>query len=234
MLKVDNLTIHYGGIPAVRDLSIELDQQELVALIGANGAGKTTLLNSIMGIKSAKAGVILLDDVPVTNLPSWERVKLGISLVPEGGRIFPDLLVEQNLRVGAYHKVDKSEVDKSLAEVYGLFPVLEERKKQIAGTLSGGERQLLAIGRAVMAVPRVLLVDEISMGLMPKLVPQVFSIISELRDRGMSVLLAEQNVKEALPVADRGYVLENGRVVLSGKAEELEREDLVRKAYLGI
>ncbi len=234
MLKVDNLSIHYGGIPAVRDLSIELAQQELVALIGANGAGKTTLLNSIMGIKSAKTGAILLDEVPITNLPSWERVKLGISLVPEGGRIFPDLSVEKNLRVGAYHKVDRSEVDRTLEEVYGLFPVLEERKQQIAGTLSGGERQLLAIGRAVMAVPKVLLVDEISMGLMPKLVPQVFSIISELRDRGMSVLLAEQNVKEALPVSDRGYVLENGHVVLAGTAQELEQEDLVRKAYLGI
>lgn len=233
MLKVENLSIYYGGIPAVRDLSIVLDQQELVALIGANGAGKTTLLNCVMGIKAAKAGTILLDNVPITNLPSWERVKLGISLVPEGGRIFPNLSVEKNLRVGAYQK-DRSEVEKTLTEVYGLFPVLEERKHQIAGTLSGGERQLLAIGRALMAAPRVLLVDEISMGLMPKLVRQVFSMIAELRSGGMSVLLAEQNVKEALSVADRGYVLENGYIVLSGTALELEQDDLVRKAYLGI
>jgi branched-chain amino acid transport system ATP-binding protein len=234
MLKIENLDIYYGEIPAVKDLTFEVGEKELVAIIGANGAGKTTLLNSIIGIKGIRDGTISLNGKDITDLPPWKRVELGIGFVPEGGRIFPDLSVEKNLRVGAYHRRDKSGIEGSLKEVFQLFPVLEERRRQVAGTLSGGERQMLAIGRALMAKPDLLLVDEISMGLMPKLVREVFSTIEKLRERGVSVLLAEQNAKGALAIVDRGYVLENGKLVLSGTAEELREDERVKKAYLGI
>lgn len=234
MLRVQNVSIYYGGIQAVMDLSLEVGDKELVAIIGANGAGKTTLINAIVGIKEIREGQIFFKDRNITKLPPWERIGLGIGLVPEGGRIFNDLSVEENLMLGAYSRGDKSEIEGSLKGVFELFPVLEERRRQIAGTLSGGERQMLAIGRALMANPDLLLVDEISMGLMPKLTKEVFATIEKLRERGVSVLLAEQNAKGALTIVDRGYVLENGRLVLTGTAEELREDERVKKAYLGI
>ncbi|MEA3355804.1 MAG: ABC transporter ATP-binding protein [Candidatus Bipolaricaulota bacterium] len=234
MLKIEGLGIDYGGIAAVKDLTFEVEKRELVAIIGANGAGKTTLLNAIAGIKDISEGTIALNGTDITAFAPWTRVKLGIVLVPEGGRVFPELTVEKNLRVGAYHRKAEAGIERSFREVFRLFPALRDRKRQMAGTLSGGERQMLAIGRALMANPNLLLVDEISMGLMPKLVPQIFAIISELKEEGLSVLLAEQNVEEALSIVNRGYVLENGRFVLSGTAEDLREEEQVKKAYLGI
>ena len=233
MLQVEKLSIYHGKIQAVYGVDFEVGEGELVAIIGANGAGKTSLINSIAGIKPVGEGRIIFRGREITRLPPWERV--GIGLVPEGGRIFPELSVERNLLVGAYRRSDRGQIRESLEEVFSLFPVLRERRRQIAGTLSGGERQMLAIGRALMSDPDLLLVDEISMGLMPRLVAEVFETIARLREeRGTSILLAEQNVREALEIVDRGYVLENGRIILSGTAGELREEELVRKAYLGI
>jgi len=233
VLRVERLSIYYGKIQAVYGVDFEVGEGELVAIIGANGAGKTSLINSIAGIKPVGEGRIIFRGREITRLPPWERV--GIGLVPEGGRIFPELSVERNLLVGAYRRSDRGQIRESLEEVFSLFPVLRERRRQIAGTLSGGERQMLAIGRALMSDPDLLLVDEISMGLMPRLVAEVFETIARLREeRGTSILLAEQNVREALEIVDRGYVLENGRIILSGTAGELREEELVRKAYLGI
>ena len=233
MLQVEKLSIYHGKIQAVYGVDFEVREGELVAIIGANGAGKTSLINSIAGIKPVGEGRIIFRGREITRLPPWERV--GIGLVPEGGRIFPELSVERNLLVGAYRRSDRGQIRESLEEVFSLFPVLRERRRQIAGTLSGGERQMLAIGRALMSDPDLLLVDEISMGLMPRLVAEVFETIARLREeRGTSILLAEQNVREALEIVDRGYVLENGRIILSGTAGELREEELVRKAYLGI
>jgi len=233
VLQVEKLSIYHGKIQAVYGVDFEVGEGELVAIIGANGAGKTSLINSIAGIKPVGEGRIIFRGREITRLPPWERV--GIGLVPEGGRIFPELSVERNLLVGAYRRSDRGQIRESLEEVFSLFPVLRERRRQIAGTLSGGERQMLAIGRALMSDPDLLLVDEISMGLMPRLVAEVFETIARLREeRGTSILLAEQNVREALEIVDRGYVLENGRIILSGTAGELREEELVRKAYLGI
>lgn len=234
MFEINHLYVSYGGIKVLKDLSLKTSEKELVTIIGANGAGKTTLINSIMGIKGVDQGKILLQGNELTHLTPWERVIRGVGLVPEGGRIFPDLSVGGNLRLGAYHRKGKSKINKSLQEVFQLFPILKERNKQIAGTLSGGEQQMLAIGRALMADPDLLLVDEISMGLMPKLVDEVFATLANLPDRGISVLLAEQNAKEALSIVNRGYVLENGKIVLADTAEKLSENEQVRKAYLGI
>lgn len=233
MLQVENLSIYYGKILAVHGVSFTVDERELVAIIGANGAGKTSLINAIAGIKLAQEGSIALDGQEITRLSSWEQAGLG--LVPEGGRVFPELSVKRNLLVGAYRRRDRAGIAASLDEVFALFPVLRERRHQLAGTLSGGERQMLAIGRALMGEPQLLLVDEISMGLMPKLVTEVFSTLARLRDeQGTSILLAEQNAKEALDIVDRGYVLENGRIALQGSAAELKQDERVKRAYLGI
>jgi len=204
-------------------------------VIGANGAGKTSLLSALMGLVEPRGGEIAFAGRDVTRLSSWARVRLGIALVPEGGRIFPDLSVERNLQLGGFVLRRKEEHRENLELVFALFPVLRERLRQRAGTLSGGERQMLAIGRALMASPKLLLVDEVSMGLMPKLIPEILGTFVRLRkERGMSVLLAEQNAKEALQVVERGYVLKNGRVALEGTAAELRENSEVKAAYLGL
>ena len=233
MLQIKDLKISYGRIQAVHGVSLQVGEREFIGIIGANGAGKTTLINAIAGIIPAQEGHIIFAGREITHLPSWSRVGLG--LVPEGGRVFPELSVRRNLLVGAYRQKDKSRIRENLEKVFALFPVLREREHQVAGTLSGGERQMLAIGRALMGDPMLLLVDEISMGLMPKLVAEVFTVLARLREeRGMSIFLAEQNAQEALEVVDRGYVLENGRIALSGDAKELRENEQVRKAYLGV
>lgn len=233
MLQIKDLKISYGRIQAVHGVSLQVEEREFLGIIGANGAGKTTLINAIAGIIPAQEGHIIFAGREITHLPSWSRVGLG--LVPEGGRVFPELSVRRNLLVGAYRQKDKSRIRENLEKVFALFPVLREREHQVAGTLSGGERQMLAIGRALMGDPMLLLVDEISMGLMPKLVAEVFTVLARLREeRGMSIFLAEQNAQEALEVVDRGYVLENGRIALSGDAKELRENEQVRKAYLGV
>lgn len=235
MLGVEDLRVAYGKIVALDGVSLALGERELVAVIGANGAGKTTLLSALMGLLEPREGAITLRGKEITHLPSWERVKLGLALVPEGGRIFPDLSVERNLRLGAYSLKRHDELSANLELVFSLFPVLRERIRQRAGTLSGGERQMLAIGRALMASPRFLLVDEVSMGLMPRLIPEILGTFVRLREeRGMSVLLAEQNAREALQVVDRGYVLKSGHVVLRGTAAELRENPEVKAAYLGL
>ena len=232
MLQVEGLRVSYGKIEAVHGVDFSVSQGEAVAIIGANGAGKTSLINAISGIKRAE-GRILFEGREMIDLPAWRRT--GMGLIPEGGRVFPDLPVSKNLLVGAYRRRDGARVKQDMQAVFSLFPVLEERKRQLAGTLSGGERQMLAIGRALMGDPHLLLVDEISMGLMPKLIAEIFLTLSRLQEeRGMSLLLAEQNVQEALEIVDRGYVLENGRIVLSGSARELREDEQVKKAYLGI
>jgi len=231
MLEVEGLAVGYGKIAALMGVDLKVGEGELVAIIGANGAGKTTLLSAIAGLRPLRAGSVRFRGRELGRLPPWSRVRLGLALVPEGGRVFPDLSVEKNLRLGAF---TVREPRPHLELVYALFPVLQERRRQRAGTLSGGERQMLAIGRALMAGPQLLLVDEVSMGLMPKLVPEVLGTFRRLRDeRGMSVLLAEQNAREALAVVDRGYVLKNGQVALEGSAEELRADPQVKQAYLG-
>jgi len=231
LLRVEGIEVFYGEFRAVSGVSFQVQEGELVAIIGANGAGKTTLLSTIAGLHPVQGGTIRFRGHRIERLPSWSRVRLGLALVPEGGRVFPDLSVEKNLRLGAF---TVREPRPYLELVYALFPVLQERRRQRAGTLSGGERQMLAIGRALMAGPQLLLVDEVSMGLMPKLVPEVLGTFRRLRDeRRMSVLLAEQNAREALAVVDRGYVLKNGQLALSGAAAELRANEEVKRAYLG-
>jgi len=232
MLEVQNLNVAYGHIQALFDVSLTVGEQEAVAVLGANGAGKSTLIKSIMGWVEPTSGDIRFDTKSILQLPPWARVQQGLALTPEGGRVFPDMSVEDNLRLGGYLQPDKV-IQEEMATVFELFPVLGERRKQIAKTLSGGERQMLAIGRALMARPKLLLIDEVSMGLMPILVKRVFSVFRELRQRGMSILLVEQNAFESLKVVDRAYVLENGRIVLSGTPAELQADPRVRAAYLG-
>ncbi|NOZ49754.1 MAG: ABC transporter ATP-binding protein [Chloroflexi bacterium] len=232
MLHIHDLDVFYGHIHALHQVSLQVNESEAVAVLGANGAGKSTLIKSIMGWEKPSSGQILFQNEPLDRLPAWERVKRGLALVPEGGRLFGDISVADNLRLGAYlqpEAVIRSQMDM----VYELFPVLAERQKQIAKTLSGGEQQMLAIARALMACPRLLLIDEVSMGLMPILVKRVFSVIGELRQQGMSILLVEQNAYESLKVVDRAYVLENGHIVLEGTPDELRQNPRVRAAYLG-
>jgi len=232
MLEVQNLNVAYGHIQALFDVSLSVGEQEAVAVLGANGAGKSTLIKSIMGWIHPTSGDIRFRQESIVHLPPWERVQRGLALTPEGGRVFPDLSVEDNLRLGGYLQPDEA-IAEDMRMVFTLFPVLQERRKQIAKTLSGGERQMLAIGRALMARPKLLLIDEVSMGLMPILVRRVFSVFKELRQRGMSILLVEQNAFESLKVVDRAYVLENGRIVLAGTPAELKTDPRVRAAYLG-
>ncbi|OAT72257.1 ABC transporter ATP-binding protein [Parageobacillus thermoglucosidasius] len=233
MLKVENIDVFYGNIQALKGVSLEVKEGEIVTLIGANGAGKSTLLKTISGLLKPKQGDILYEGQSIAGKAAQTIVKRGISHVPEGRRVFANMTVEENLELGAFLRKDKHEIQKDFEKVYHLFPRLYERRKQLAGTLSGGEQQMLAMGRALMARPRLLLLDEPSMGLAPLLVKTIFRIIEEINSFGTTILLVEQNANMALSVADRAYVIESGRVVLSGLAEELNASEQVKKAYLG-
>ena len=233
LLEVKNLDVHYGVIQAIKDISFEVNEGEIVTLIGANGAGKTTTMQSIIGLIHPTRGEIYYDGQMINGIPSHKIVKLGMTQVPEGRRIFSELTVYENLVMGAYTRRDKDGVEKDFKEIYELFPRLEERKNQIAGTLSGGEQQMLAMGRAIMSRPKLLMLDEPSMGLSPLLVDQVFDIIKRFHERGTTILLVEQNANKSLAISDRAYVLENGRIVLSGTGAELLASEEIKKAYLG-
>ena len=232
MLEVKDINVYYGLIHALRDVSFEVNEGEVVALIGANGAGKTTTLHTITGLLPSKGGTVTFEGRDITRKPGHAIVRLGMSHVPEGRRVFAGLTVAENLRMGAYTR-PAGEIPESLKMVYERFPRLEERKNQAAGTLSGGEQQMLAMGRALMSKPKLLMLDEPSMGLAPILVEQIFDIIRELHAAGTTILLVEQNAQAALSVADRAYVLETGRISLTGTGAELMASDAVRKAYLG-
>ena len=233
MLEIKDLEVCYGVIRAIKCVSFEVNQGEVIALIGANGAGKTTILHTITGLIPAKSGSILFEGKELTKTPAHKIVSMGMAHVPEGRRVFAQLSVLENLKLGAYTRKDKAEITKSLEMVYERFPRLEERKNQVAGTLSGGEQQMLAMGRALMSNPRIILMDEPSMGLSPLLVSEIFDIIKVISEGGTTVLLVEQNAKKALSIADRAYVLDTGNITLSGKASDLINDDSVKKAYLG-
>lgn len=232
ILEVKNLEVYYGVIQAIKGISFEVNEGEIIALIGANGAGKTTTLQTITGLIPAKAGKIFYEGKEITKIPSHKLVSMGIAHVPEGRRVFAELTVLQNLKLGAYTRKDKNEVEETLKTIYKRFPRLEERKNQMAGTLSGGEQQMLAMGRALMSHPKLIVMDEPSMGLSPIYVNEIFDIIHEINKSGTTVLLVEQNAKKALSIADKAYVLETGNIVLSGDAKELMNNDSVKKAYL--
>jgi len=236
MLEVFNVSTFYGNIQALREVSLEVKEGEIVSLVGGNGAGKTTLLNSLSGIVPPRNGRIVLNGVETTHKPAEAIVGLGISQVPERRQVFGSLSVRDNLVLGAYRRLrrgDKAEVNKDIERVFELFPILKERQGQMAGTLSGGEQQMLAIGRGLMAQPLVLLLDEPSLGLAPLLVREIFDVLCNLRDRGTTILLVEQNARAALEISNRAYVLETGKVVLSGDAKDLIANENVQKAYLG-
>ncbi len=233
MLKVDAINVYYGNIQALKGVSLEINRGEIVTLIGANGAGKSTLLKTISGLLKPKQGEILHEGVSIAGKPAQIMVKRGISQVPEGRRVFANMSVEENLELGAYVRNDKVGIQEDFEKVFRLFPRLLERRKQQAGTLSGGEQQMLAMGRALMARPKLLLLDEPSMGLAPLLVKTIFNIIKEINKDGTTILLVEQNANMALSIANRAYVIETGRVVTSGTAEELNASDQVKQAYLG-
>ncbi len=233
MLEVDNLHVYYGMIHALKGVSFSVNEGEVIALIGANGAGKTTTLHTITGLLSAKQGSIRFEGKDITKTPAHKIVEMGIAHVPEGRRIFSQLNVYENLIMGAFTRKDKAEIEDSLAMVYRRFPRLEERKNQRAGTLSGGEQQMLAMGRALMSRPKLIVMDEPSMGLSPIFVNEIFDIIQVVSEGGTTVLLVEQNARKALSIADRAYVLETGKVTMEGKADELLHNEAVQKAYLG-
>ena len=233
MLTVENINVYYGVIHALKDISFQVNEGEIVALIGANGAGKTTTLQTVSGMLSAKSGSIRFQDQEIPRMPEHKIVKQGISHVPEGRRMFSNLTVLENLKMGAYTRKDKQEINNSLEMVYERFPRLKERTRQLAGTLSGGEQQMLAMGRALMANPRILLLDEPSMGLSPLLVSEIFDIIQEINKQGVTILLVEQNAKKALSIANRAYVLETGRIVKENDAQALLHDEAIKKAYLG-
>ncbi len=233
MLHVQDLNVHYGSIHAIHGISLDVDEGEVVSLIGANGAGKTTILHTITGIKKATSGSVELCGTNLLTTEPHKIVGLGMAHVPEGRHVFTQMTVEENLEMGAFTAKDKSHIQEDLQNVYRRFPRLEERRGQLAGTLSGGEQQMLAMGRALMSRPKILLLDEPSMGLSPLLVKEIFLIIQELNQNGMTILLVEQNAKMALSIANRAYVLETGKVVMEGRAKDLLEDDSVRKAYLG-
>jgi branched-chain amino acid transport system ATP-binding protein len=233
LLKLENLVSNYGSIKALKGISFEVNEGEIVTLIGANGAGKSTTMNTISGLKSLNGGKIIYDGQDISKWDARHKVKAGIVLSPEGRQVFPDFSVLDNLLMGGYLQTDSKNAE-MLKTVYDLFPRLKEREKQPAGTLSGGEQQMLAVGRALMGQPRLLMLDEPSMGLAPLIVKEIFELIKRIRDMGTTVLLVEQNARVALKISDRAYVLETGKIVLSGKAEELLNSEEVQKAYLGI
>ena len=233
MLEVKDLQVYYGMIQAIKGISFEVNQGEVIALIGANGAGKTTILHTVTGLIAPKAGSIVFEGQDITKIPAHKIVSMGMAHVPEGRRVFAQLSVYDNLKMGAYTRKDKNEIEESLEMVYKRFPRLEERKNQMAGTLSGGEQQMLAMGRALMSKPKIILMDEPSMGLSPIFVNEIFDIIQEVSASGTTVLLVEQNEKKALSIADRAYVLETGNIALEGDAKVLMNDDSIKKAYLG-
>lgn len=233
LLQINNLEVNYGMIKALKGISLEVNEGEIIALIGANGAGKTTTLHTISGILPSQGGEILYEGQNIAKIPAHKIVKMGISQVPEGRRVFAELSVLDNLRMGAFIRKDRVAIEEDLKNIYKRFPRLEERKNQLAGTLSGGEQQMLAMGRALMSKPKILLLDEPSMGLSPIYVSEIFDIIKSINEGGTTVLLVEQNAKKALAIANRAYVLETGTISLSGDAKELLNNDEVKKAYLG-
>lgn len=235
MLKVNNIEVSYGDVQVLYDVSLNIEAGELVAVIGANGAGKTTLLRTISGLLRPHAGTIHFQDKVISTQPPHSTVASGIVQVPEGRLLFPDMTVRENLQMGAYLIKDKASVSESVQSVFGMFPILEERSDQLAGTLSGGEQQMLAIGRGLMGKPKLLMLDEPSLGLSPKLVQQVFKLVQQInQDLGVTVLLIEQNVRLSCEISDRAFVMENGRIVLSGPGCEMLENDHVRRAYLGL
>lgn len=233
MLEVKDLQVYYGMIQAIKGISFEVNEGEVIALIGANGAGKTTTLHTVSGLIQPKAGMVMFEGKNITKTPAHKIVSMGMAHVPEGRRVFAELTVKQNLMLGAYSRSNKSEIEETLKMVYLRFPRLEERMNQMAGTLSGGEQQMLAMGRALMSKPKIILMDEPSMGLSPIYVSEIFDIIREISAAGTTVLLVEQNAKKALSIADRAYVLETGRIVLDGDAKVLMEDESIKKAYLG-
>ena len=233
MLEVRDIQVYYGMIHAIKGISFDVKQGEVIALIGANGAGKTTTLHTITGLLAPKSGSVLFEGKDITKVPAHKIVSMGMAHVPEGRRVFAELSVYENLKMGAYTRKDKKEIEESLANVYKRFPRLEERKNQMAGTLSGGEQQMLAMGRALMSKPKIILMDEPSMGLSPIFVNEIFDIIRAVSESGTTVLLVEQNAKKALSISDRAYVLETGTITMSGKAKDLLEDEAVKKAYLG-
>lgn len=234
MLKINDLNTYYGAIHALKGIDMEVDEGETVSLIGSNGAGKTTLLNTITGVARAAKGTVVFKGRDITNIPSYAMTKLKISISPEGREVFPELTVEENLRLGAYIVKDKGAISAGYDRVYDLFPRLKERYKQQAGTLSGGEQQMLAVGRALMSSPELLLLDEPSLGLAPTFVLMIFDMIKEINKQGVTILLIEQNANMALSASDRAYVLENGQVTMSGEAKKIASDPKIKKAYLGL
>lgn len=233
MLEVKDLKVNYGVIKAIKGVSFEVNEGEVISLIGANGAGKTTILHAVSGLINKADGTVTFEGKDITKLPAHKIVYMGMSHVPEGRRVFAQLTVLENLKLGAYTRKDKTELEETLKKVYSSFPRLEERKNQLAGTLSGGEQQMLAMGRALMAHPKLILMDEPSMGLSPIFVEEIFNIIKEISASGTTVLLVEQNAKKALSISDRAYVLETGNITLCGDAKTLMNDESVKKAYLG-
>lgn len=233
MLKIENINVFYGESQALYNVSLTVKEGEFVTIIGANGAGKTTIMKALMGLIKTNSGQILYKDSNIVHIEAWDRANMGIAYVPEGRRLFPDLTVEENLRVGAYKINEQQVIKDNLKRVFDMFPRLSERQRQMANTLSGGEQQMLAIARALMSSPELILIDEVSMGLMPILVNKVFEVIKEMNNDGITILLVEQNARKALNYADRGYLLEVGKIVIDGKSDELKEKDIIKKAYLG-
>ena len=233
MLEIKNLFVSYSMMEVLHGISLKVEDRELVSVIGPNGAGKSTLIKTVMGLVKPTSGQILYNGQDITHLPAHKRAGLGIGYVPEGRRVFAKLTVEENLRMGAYELKDKKKIADNIARVYEIFPRLGERKDQLASTMSGGEQQMLAIGRALMLSPRMLLIDEVSMGLMPIMVNTCFDVIKKLNDGGITILVVEQNANKALKVAHRGYVLETGNIIISDTAENMRKDGTVQKAYLG-
>jgi len=233
MLEIKDLYVSYGMMEVLHGVSVNVEDKELVTIIGPNGAGKTTLIKTIMGLVKPTSGSIIYDGEDITHIPAHKRAGMGIGYVPEGRRVFGKLTVEENLKMGAYELKDKAQIAKNIEMAYGIFPRLGERSKQLASTMSGGEQQMLAIARALMLNPRMLLIDEVSMGLMPIMVNTCFDVIKQLNDEGITVLVVEQNANKALKIADRGYVLETGNIIISDTAENMRKDDTVQKAYLG-
>ena len=233
LLEVKDLQVFYGVIQAIKGISFEVNQGEIVTLIGANGAGKTTTMQSVMGLIKPRGGSVVYDGKEITGMPTHKIVSMGMTQVPEGRRVFSELTVYENLLMGAYTEKDRSRIKEDIEEIYTIFPRLGERKSQVAGTLSGGEQQMLAMGRAIMSHPKLLMLDEPSMGLSPALVDQVFEIIKHFHKTGTTILLVEQNANKSLAISDRAYVLENGRITVTGTGSELMASEEIRKAYLG-